>query len=73
MVNRNIQPLLGLPNCLRMNLITLKNEVYQVDLNEQKSPSQKLFNDYDDIFADELGSLRVTYSMKLNPNVSSVV
>ena len=56
-----------------MNLITLKNEVYQVDLNEQKSPSQKLFNDYDDIFADELGSLRVTYSMKLNPNVSSVV
>lgn len=54
---------------MRIDLITLKDEVYQVDLKFKKT-SHKWFKD---LFADELGSLPVTYHMKLDLNVNHVV
>lgn len=71
-VNGKVQPLLGLPDCLKMDLITLKDQVFQIDLAGQNS-SQKWFNDYAELFNDELGSLPVTYHMKLDQNVTPVV
>lgn len=71
-VNGKVQPLLGLPDCLKMDLITLKDQVFQIDLAGQNS-SQKWFNDYAQLFNDELGSLPVTYHMKLDQNVTPVV
>lgn len=73
MVNGKVQPLLGLLNCLKIYLIALKDEVFQIDLRQRQNSSHKRFNDYADLFNDELGLLPVTYHMELNLNAIPVV
>lgn len=72
-VDKNVKSLLGLPDCLKMNLISLKEEVYAIDFNKNVSLPQEIFTEYAELFDDELGSLPVTYSMKINPDVTPVV
>lgn len=72
-VKRDVQPLLGLPDCLRLGLITLNKEVHQVAINEKKEFSKQIFSEYSDLFEDKLGNLPVTYSMKIDPEVQPVV
>ena len=72
-VKRNVQPLLGLPDCLRLSLITLNKEVHQICISEETSFSRQMFTEYADLFKDELGKLPVTYSMKLDPEVHPMV
>lgn len=72
-VDKNVKSLLGLPNCLKMNLISLREEVHGIDLNKNKNLSQEIFTEYADLFDDELGTLPVTYSMKINPDITPVV
>ena len=72
-VKRNVQPLLGLPDCLRLSLITLNKEVHQIGISEETSFSRQMLTEYADLFKDELGKLPVTYSMKLDPEVHPMV
>ena len=44
-VKRNVQPLLGLPDCLEIKLMTLKDEVFHVDLKERQNSLYRWFND----------------------------
>ncbi len=39
-VDKNVKSLLGLPDCLKMNLISLREEVHGIDLNKNKNLSQ---------------------------------
>ena len=72
-VERNVQPLLGLLACLRMKLVALSNDVHQLSVNTDANLQQKIFTEYADLFKDELGKLPVTYSMKLDPEVHPAV
>ncbi|KAJ8332978.1 hypothetical protein SKAU_G00418740 [Synaphobranchus kaupii] len=72
-VERNVQPLLGLPDCLHMHLLTLGKEIHQLRLKEETHFSQQIFTDYADLFKDEIGKLPVTYTMKLDPEAQPVI
>lgn len=72
-VDKNVKSLLGLPDCLKMDLISLKEEVHGIDLNKNPSLPQETFTEYADLFDDKLGTLPVTYSMKINPDITPVV
>lgn len=73
MVERNVQPLLGLLACLHMKLVTLSDEVHQLTVNRDTNLQHRIFTEYADLFKDELGKLPVTYSMKLDPDAHPVV
>lgn len=68
-----MQPLLGRPDSLRLDLITLNKEVHQVAIDDRKEFSRQIFSEYADLFEDKLGKLPVTYSMKIDPEVQPVV
>ena len=53
--------------------MNLKDEVFHMDLKEGQSLLHNWFEDYADLFSDELGSLQVTYHLKLDPSVTPVV
>lgn len=72
-VDKNVKSLLGLPECLKLNLISIKEEVYEIDLNKNQNLSQEILTKYADSFDDELGTLPVKYSMKINPDITPVV
>ncbi len=72
-VDKNVKSLLGLPDCLKMNLISLREEVHGIDLNKNKNLSQEIYPEYADLFDDELGTLPVTYSMKIYTDITPVV
>ena len=72
-VKLNVRPLLGLPDCIRLSLITFNKEVHHISISEEKSFSHQMFTEYADLFKDELGKLPVTYSMKLDPEVHPMV
>ncbi|KAJ8375814.1 hypothetical protein SKAU_G00063940 [Synaphobranchus kaupii] len=72
-VERNVQPLLGLPDCLHMHLLTRGKEIHQLCLKEEPHFSQQIFADYADLFKDEVGKLPVTYTMKLGPEAQPVI
>ncbi|KAJ8381360.1 hypothetical protein SKAU_G00021380 [Synaphobranchus kaupii] len=42
-VERNVQPLLGLPACLRMELVTLNKEVHQLSVNNNANLPHQIF------------------------------
>lgn len=73
MVQRDVQPLLGLSDCLRMGLISLNKAVHQVSLKETFNFAQQINTEYADLFQDEIGSLPVTYCMKLDKEAQPVV
>lgn len=72
-VSENVQSILGLQDSLKMKLVTFSSEVYHIDTVQDQTLSEKIFQDYADLFTDELGDLPVTYSMKVDPNVTPVV
>lgn len=72
-VDKNVKSLLGLPDCLKMNIISLKDEVHEISFHKDMSLSKEIFTEYADLFDEELGNLPVTYSVKINPEVTPVV
>ena len=72
-VNESVHSILGLKDSLRMKLVTFGKEVYHIDTVQGKNMSQRVFEEYADLFRDEVGDLPVTYSMKVNPEVTPVV
>ena len=67
-INKPVQTLLGLRDCLRMGLISLGTDVYQIshtDINP--------FKEYSDLFDNALGKLPVTYSMTVDKAIVPVV
>ncbi|KAJ8333498.1 hypothetical protein SKAU_G00415060 [Synaphobranchus kaupii] len=72
-VERNVQPLLGLPACICMELVTLNKEVHQLSVNNNANLPHQIFTEYADLFKDELGKQPVAYSMKLDPDVQPIV
>lgn len=72
-VKRNVQPLIGLPDCLQMKLVSFSKEIHHVTTDEVSSFASQIHSEYPDLFKDEIGKLPVTYSMKLDPTVHPVV
>ncbi|CAI5693955.1 unnamed protein product [Oreochromis niloticus] len=72
-VKRDVQTLLGLPDSLHLQLITLNKEVHHVAKDVESTFSEQIFLEYSDLFEDKLGKLPVTYSMKIDPEVTPVV
>ena len=66
-VDRSVKTLLGLKDCLRLELVVLDNmEVHMTSVNED------LFAEYHELFDGKLGKLPVEYKMKLKPDVPPV-
>ncbi|KAL0157384.1 hypothetical protein M9458_048630, partial [Cirrhinus mrigala] len=72
-IKSSAQPLLGLPDCLRMGLLTLNKEVHQLNTSSQHEFKDRILTKYADLFKDEVGRLPVTYSMKIDPTIPPVV
>lgn len=67
-IKSSAQPLLGLPDCLHMKLLTLNKEVHD-------EFTDRILTKYADLFKDEVGKLGkpVTYSMKIDSTIPPVV
>jgi GTPase SAR1 family protein len=72
-VERDVQPLLGVRDSVRMGLVTLSKEVHQLRLKEEPRFSHEVFKDYADLFTDDVGTLPITYKMTLDPEAQPVV
>ena len=72
-VKENIHSILGLKNSLKMKLVTFSKEVHHIDTAQQQTLSERVFEDYADLFKDEVDDLPVTYSMKIDSNLAPVV
>ncbi|KAL0151738.1 hypothetical protein M9458_052964, partial [Cirrhinus mrigala] len=72
-VKRNVQPLIGLPDCLQMKLVSFNKDIHHVSTDEDPSFANQIHSEYSDLFQDEIGKLPVTYPMKLDPAVHPVV
>jgi hypothetical protein len=68
-VDRQVTTLLGLPDTMKLNIIQLSKEVYQV-LPEKHAPE---IDEYRDVFDDKIGELPVQYKMKINTEATPVV
>ena len=56
-----------------MKLVTFSREVFHLDCVKDHTLSQKMFQEYADLFKDEGSDLPVTYSMKVDPETSTPV
>ncbi|KAL7861807.1 hypothetical protein SRHO_G00132480 [Serrasalmus rhombeus] len=56
-----------------MKLVTFSKEVHHIDTVQDQTISQRFFQDYADLFTDELGELPVTYAMRIAPTVMPVI
>lgn len=72
-IKSTAQPLLGLPDCLRLGLLTLSKEVHQLNVASHDEFTDKILTQYADLFKDEVGRLPVTYSMKINASIPPVI
>lgn len=72
-IERDVQPLLGLRDSLHMGLVTLSKEVHQRHLEKGPEFACHIFQDYADLFRDEVGTLPITYKMTLSPEAQPVV
>ena len=68
-VDKPVKALLGLQDSVKLNLLTLSPEVFE--LNQDKSIPE--FHEYADLFADTLGKLPMEYNMTVDPTVSPVI
>ena len=53
-----------------MKLVTFSRELFNLDSVKDHTLSQKMFKVYADLFKDEVGDLPVTYSMKVDPEIT---
>ena len=67
-VDRRVKTLLGLKDTVKLNLVQFEKEVHEV-----QSKEHELFDEYSDVFGDEMGKVPIMYRIKLNPNVTPVV
>lgn len=51
----------------------MNKEVHHIAMNGEANFSHQILTEYADLFKDKLDKLPVTYSMKLDPEVQSVV
>lgn len=74
-VSKQVKTLLGLRDTLEMNLITLDNEVHEVEPPEPRTTGmhRSIMHEYSDLFDGAVGKLPVVYKMKLDPDVTPVV
>ncbi len=72
-IKSSAQPLLGLPDCLRMGLLSLNKEVHQLNTSSQDEFTDRILSKYADLFKNEVGRLPVTYSMKIDPTIPPVI
>lgn len=72
-VEEDVQSILGLRDSLKMKLVTFSRDVHHIDTIQDQTLSHRVFQEYADLFSDEVGNLPVTYSMKVDPNVTPVV
>ncbi|KAI2654780.1 hypothetical protein H4Q32_011569 [Labeo rohita] len=71
-IKSSAQPLLGLPDCLCMGLLTLNKEVHQLNTSSQHEFKDGILTKYADLFKDEVGRLPVTYSLKTDPTIRRI-
>ena len=65
-----VKALLGLKDCLRLNLIALSAEVFEV---RNAASEVDAFTEFPTLFDSDVGKLRVTYHMTLDSSVTPVV
>lgn len=56
-----------------MKLVSFNKEIYHVSADDVSSFASQIYSEYSELCKDEIGKLPVTYSMKLDPAVHSVV
>lgn len=61
-VKRNVQPLIGLPNCLQIKFLSFNKELYHVLVEKYFSFSKHIRSEYVDLFKDGIGKLPVTFN-----------
>lgn len=59
-VDRDVQSIIGIQDSLKMNLVTFSKEVHNIDSVQDQTLSERVFQEYADLFTDELGELPVT-------------
>ncbi len=67
-VSRDITPLLGLQDTLKMDLISLSKDVHQIS-----EESAKELQEFSDLFDDKVGKLPMKYKMTLQKDAQPVV
>lgn len=72
-VERDVVPLLGFRACVHLGLVALSPHVHQIGTETTVEITKDIFDQYKDVFSDELGELPITYSMTLDPAVQPVV
>ena len=72
-VKESVHSIIGLQDSLHMKLVTFSSEVFNLDCVKDHILSQKMFKAYADLFKDEVGDLPVTYSMKVDPEITLIV
>lgn len=72
-VKQHVQSIVGLKDSVQMKLVSFSKEVFHIDTTQDDSFEKRIFEEYKDLFKEELGDLLVTYSMKLAPNAVPVV
>lgn len=72
-VKKNVHFILGLQDSLEMKLVTFSSQVFHLDCVKDHTLSQKMFQEYADLYKDEVGDLPVTYSMKIDPEITPVI
>ena len=70
-VDKQVQLILGLQDCVAMGLILVSNEVHEI--NPQREEITEVLTDFKEVFDDQLGTLQVEYKIKLDPAINPVV
>ena len=81
-IDKPVKSLLGLQDSLRLNLLTLSPEVFEINTSDHVSQvyvaeahvaQAPEFNKYPDLFDDKLGKLPVKYKMTVDDSVTPVI
>lgn len=70
LVERDVVPLLGFRAYVCLGLVTLSPHVHQISTENNTVLTEDIFEQYKDVFSDELGELPITYHLlhDLGPN-----
>ncbi|KAI0230692.1 Retrovirus-related Pol polyprotein from transposon 17.6 [Lamellibrachia satsuma] len=75
-VDKNVTTLLGLKDCIRLELITLSADVHELSHAEQIAEHKLppgILQEYSDLFDNTLGKLPVKYKITIDPSITPVI
>ena len=75
-VDKNVQPILGIIDCVKLNLVRMSSEVHELEVNSvanKQVHEVDLVEEYKDLFDGTLGKLDAEYKITLDQTVPPVV